>query len=186
MAESFDQTAITMDQLHLPQPWRQVYFGNNISNWGVKVLNLWKIINRKWKLLSCVQIFVNPWIVASQVPLSMEFSRQEYWSGLSFPSTEDLPNQRIKPGCLALQADSLPSEPLGKPQLTGRQRGNVFIDRTQLSRRLYISGKCFIILNLEWITYRFYRLFKITFYSFLERIHHLLIHALVTHLTRLS
>ena len=136
MGESFDHTAITMGQLSLPQPWRQVYFGNNICNWGVKVLNLWKIINRKWKLLSCVQIFVNPWIVACQVPLSMEFSRQEYWSGLPFPSTGDFPNVRIEPGSLASQADSLPSEPIGKPQLTERQRGNVFIDRTQLFKRL--------------------------------------------------
>ena len=107
---------------HLPQPWGQVYFGNNISNWGVKMLNLWKIINRKWKSLNCVQIFVNPWIVARQVPLSMEFSRQEHWGGLPFPSTRDLPGPRIEPRSLASQADSLPSEPLGKPQLTERQR----------------------------------------------------------------
>ena len=47
-----------------------------------------------------------------QVPLSMIFFRQEYWSGLLFPSPGDLPDPRIKPGSLALQADSLPSEPL--------------------------------------------------------------------------
>ena len=45
----------------------------------------------------------------------MEFSRQECWSGLSFPSPEDLPNLGIKPGFLALQADSFPSEPQGSP-----------------------------------------------------------------------
>ena len=43
-------------------------------------------------------------------PLSMGFSRQEYWSGLSFPFTGDLPNPGIKPGSPALQADSLPTE----------------------------------------------------------------------------
>ena len=45
----------------------------------------------------------------------MEFSRQEYWSGLPFPSPEDLPNPEIEPESPALQADSSPSEPLGKP-----------------------------------------------------------------------
>ena len=50
----------------------------------------------------------SPWTVA---PLSMEFSRQEYWSGFPFPSPGDLPNTGIEPGSLALQADSLLSEP---------------------------------------------------------------------------
>ena len=45
----------------------------------------------------------------------MEFSRQEYWSGLPFPSLGDLPNPGIEPGSPALQADALPSEPPGKP-----------------------------------------------------------------------
>ena len=45
----------------------------------------------------------------------MEFSRQEYWSELPFPSPGDLPDTGIEPGSLSLQADSLPSEPLGKP-----------------------------------------------------------------------
>ena len=52
-----------------------------------------------------------PWTVARQAPPSMGFSRQEYWSGLPFPSPGDLPNPGIKPGCFALQADSLLSEP---------------------------------------------------------------------------
>ena len=46
---------------------------------------------------------------------SMGFSRQEYWSGLPFPSPGDLPNPRIKSGSSALQTDALRSEPLGKP-----------------------------------------------------------------------
>ena len=46
----------------------------------------------------------------------MEFSRQEYWSGLSVPSPEDLPNPGIEPRSPALQADSLPAEPPGKPK----------------------------------------------------------------------
>ena len=58
-----------------------------------------------------VWLFVTPWMVTRQVPLSMEFSRQEYWSGLPFPSPGDLPTPGIKPGSPSLQADALPSEP---------------------------------------------------------------------------
>ena len=58
---------------------------------------------------------MTPWTVARQAPLSMGFSRQEYWSGLPFPSPGDLPNPGIEPGCPALQADSLPTELRGKP-----------------------------------------------------------------------
>ena len=53
---------------------------------------------------------VTPSPVASQAPLSMGFSSQEYWSGLPFPSPEDLPDPRIKPWSPALKADSLPTE----------------------------------------------------------------------------
>ena len=66
------------------------------------------------KLLSHVQLFVTPWTVAHQVPPSMEFSRQEYWSGLPFPSSGDLPEAGIEPGSPALQADTLLSESPGK------------------------------------------------------------------------
>ncbi len=65
--------------------------------------------------LSRVQLFVTPWTVTRQAPLSMRFPRQEYWSGLPFPSPGDLPNPGIEPGSPALQADALPSEPPGKP-----------------------------------------------------------------------
>ena len=70
----------------------------------------------KVKLLSREQLFATPWTVAYQAPLSMEFSRQEFWSGLPFPSPGDLPNPGIEPGSPALKADALPSEPPGKPQ----------------------------------------------------------------------
>ena len=72
----------------------------------------------KVKLLSCVRLFATPWTVAYQSPLSMGFSRQEYWSGLPFPSPEDLPNPGIEPGSPALQADALPSELPGKSSPT--------------------------------------------------------------------
>ena len=54
---------------------------------------------------SCLTL-ATPWNVARQSPLSMGFSRQEYWSGLPFPSPGDLPDPGIEPGSLALQADS--------------------------------------------------------------------------------
>ena len=66
-------------------------------------------------MLSHVWLFVTPWTVACQVHQSMEFSRQEYWSGLPFPPPGDLPNSMIQPSSSILQADSLPSEPPGKP-----------------------------------------------------------------------
>ena len=69
----------------------------------------------KVKSLSCIQLCVTPWTVAHQAPLSMGFSRQEYWSGLPFPSPGDLPNPGIEPGSPALQADALSSEPPRKP-----------------------------------------------------------------------
>ena len=65
--------------------------------------------------LSHVQLFATPWTVAYQAPLSMGFSRQEYWSGLSSPSPGDLPNPGIEPKSPALQTDALPSEPPGNP-----------------------------------------------------------------------
>ena len=61
-------------------------------------------------VLVCVSDSVIPWTIARHVPLSMEFSRQEYWSGLSFPSPGDLPDSGIKLRSPALQADPLLSE----------------------------------------------------------------------------
>ena len=72
-----------------------------------------KYVNRS---VSHVRLVVTPWTVArGKVPLSMEFSRQEYWSGLPFLSPGDLPNPAIEPESPTLQADSLLSELRGKP-----------------------------------------------------------------------
>ena len=57
--------------------------------------------------LSSVRLFATPWTVAHQAPLSVRFSRQEYWNGLLFPSPRDLPNPGLEPTSLALQASSL-------------------------------------------------------------------------------
>ena len=62
----------------------------------------------KVKLLSHVQLFATPWTLVLQAPPSMGFSREEYWSGLPFPSPEDLPDTGIKPTSPIWQADSLP------------------------------------------------------------------------------
>ena len=61
------------------------------------------------KSLSRVRLVATPWTVAHQAPPSMGFSRQEYWSGLPFPSPGDLPDSGIEPGSPALQADALTS-----------------------------------------------------------------------------
>ena len=71
-------------------------------------------------MLSCVRFFAAPWTVAQQAPLSIEFSRQEYWSGLSLPSPGDPPYPGIKPTFLVSPALAgkvfSPAEPAGKPK----------------------------------------------------------------------
>ena len=64
-----------------------------------------------------VHLFATPQTVACQAPLSLGFSRQEYWSGLPFPSPEDLPSPGMEVGSAALRVDSFPSEPPGKPSV---------------------------------------------------------------------
>ena len=60
-----------------------------------------------------------PWTAAHQAPLSMGFSRQEYWNGWPFPSPGDLPDPGVEPGSPTTQADSLPFEPPGRPVVCG-------------------------------------------------------------------
>ena len=75
---------------------------------------------KKVKSLSRVRLIETPWTVACQVPPSMGFSRQEYWSVLPFPSPGDLPDPGIELGSLTLQADSLPTgKPPGKTTYPG-------------------------------------------------------------------
>ena len=75
-------------------------------------------LKKKVKSLSRVRLVATPWTVALQAPPSMGFSRQEYWSGLPFPSPGDLLDLGIEPRSPASKADSLPSEPPGKPDST--------------------------------------------------------------------
>ena len=82
---------------------------------------------------SHVQLLGAPWTVACQAPLSMEFSRQDYWNGFPCPSPGDLPNPGIGPRSPALQADSLPSKPPGKPHKKGKLQ---CVDLEELGRLL--------------------------------------------------
>ena len=84
------------------------------------------------KSLSHVRLFVTPWTVAHQAPPSMGFSRQEYWSGVRFPSPGDLPDPGIKPRSPALQADALTSEPPGKPPKSKQNLSSITMISTLL------------------------------------------------------
>ena len=66
---------------------------------------------------SCVQLFATLWTIVCQTPLSMGFPRQEYWSGLSFPSPGDLLKPGIEPTSPSWQVDSLPLSPKGSPKV---------------------------------------------------------------------
>ena len=90
-----------------------MYFINIRFIFQISFFSLLK--NVKVRSFSHVRLFATSWIVAHQAPLSMGFSRQEYWSGLPFPSPGDLLDPGIKLRSPALQADALTSEPPGKP-----------------------------------------------------------------------
>ena len=68
-------------------------------------------------MLSRLPLFVTPWTIACQAPLSMGFARQEYWSALPFPSPGDLPDPGIEPVSATLADRFLTTEPPGKPYL---------------------------------------------------------------------
>ena len=74
--------------------------------------SIFNTLKVKVKSLCLVCLFATPWMVAYQAPQYMEFSRQEYWSGLPVHSPGHLLNPGIKPGSPALQTDTFPSESL--------------------------------------------------------------------------
>ena len=100
--------------------------------------NWQKYLKVKVKLLSRVRLVATPWTVAYQAPPSVGFSRQEYWSGLPFPSPGDLPNPGIEPGSPTLRADTLPSEPPGK--LNPKEQHSPGINMLLLSRSVFARG----------------------------------------------
>ena len=99
------------------------------------------VIKVKVKSLSHVWLFATPWTVACQAPLSMGFSRQEYWSRLPFPSPGNLSNPGIEPRSSALQADTLTSEPPGKPKSSSNylKKGKVNLITFYLTQHITIS-----------------------------------------------
>ena len=105
----------------------------DISSWAFGAINF---------PLSLALLTATPGTIACQAPLPMGFSRQEYWSGLPFPSIGDLPDPGIEPGSPTLQGDSLPSEPLEKPLY--------LTDCGLLYFHFLIQFKCFIISQLTY------------------------------------
>ena len=110
---------------------------------------MWELIHKDvlccaW-LLSRVWLFATPWTVP---PLSMGFSKQEYWSGLPCPPPRDLPNPGIEPRSPALQVDSLPPEPQGKPKNTG-------VGGVSLLQGIFLTQKLnWGLLYCRWILYQ--------------------------------
>ena len=110
--------------LRVPEFWRRILvFNPSIDIKMVEgretprlILYDWNIKNKQTCHRSVVSNSVSSWTVADQAPLSMGFSRQEYWSGLPFSPPGDLPDPGIEPWSPALWADALPSKPPGKPQ----------------------------------------------------------------------
>ena len=76
-------------------------------------------------MLSHVRLFATPWTAAHQVPLSMGFPRQEYWSGLPFPPPRDLPDSGFKPMSPALTGTFFTTEPPGKPWFSPYRGGEM-------------------------------------------------------------
>ena len=100
-------TMVKLDKLLIPCLMYLKFY----QNLNVSMRLYWLV---KWKLFSRVRLFATPWTIES-----MEFSRPEYWSEYPFFSTGDLPNPGIEPRSPTLEADSLPTEPQGKPKNTG-------------------------------------------------------------------
>ena len=90
---------------------------------SAKSLTIWEavkltVVDEESESVSCCVMsgsFATPWTVAHQAPFSVAFPKQDYWSGLPFPSPGDLPDPGMESGFPALQPDSLLSEPPGKP-----------------------------------------------------------------------
>ena len=112
------QTSLFCVGTKLKSTWMSCLFniikGKWTHNLPVKLFPYSRFLMVYAQSLRRIQLFVTPWTVARQAPLSMQFSQQEYWSGWPCPSAGDLPNLGIEPRSPALQANSLPSEPSGK------------------------------------------------------------------------
>ena len=121
----------------------------HFTNFSGNRISLFCILKVKVKSLIRVRLFATPWTLAYQASLSMGFFRQKYWSGLPFPSPGNLPNPGIEPGSPALEADTLTSEPPGKPSLIPLDNSSYLlstlfnINRTYLPRA-YLFIECLL------------------------------------------
>ena len=124
---------------------------------------------------SCLTLW-DPMYCSHQGPLSMGFPRQEYWSGLPFPSPEDFTNPGIEPGSPALWADALPSEPPGNPWANIQKhthvvipwRGCIFficahqtMENKLIMKMLYLATKNLPKVKILWERFCLYSLYKI-------------------------
>ena len=100
--------------------------------------------------LSHVQLFAAPWTVAHQATLSMEFTRQEYWSGCPFPSPGNLPNAGVEPRSPALQVDSLRLSHQGRPSTSDTPGAIPCPDIRTISFRIITAMSTFSHL---WLSY---------------------------------
>ena len=137
----FEQTQVDSEGqgcLACCSPWDQSQ--TQLSDWTTTLKNIQDNKKIKWlsklcseperarkekkvKLLSRVQLFVTPWTVACEAPLSMEFSRQEYWSGLPFSSPGDLPDPGIEPGLLYCGQTLYHLSHQGSPRAARKEQG---------------------------------------------------------------
>ena len=100
----------------LLNPKKKSLITNNNILMGLSQLQIkWNFLLFYFFMLSCVQLLATPWTVACQAPLSMEFSRQEYSSGLPFPPLRNLSNPGVEPESPALAGGFFTTEPPGKP-----------------------------------------------------------------------
>ena len=126
--------------------------------WPVRIRSLHKtfdflhLFSPCASLLSHVRLFATPWNVAHRVPMSIGFSRQEYWSGLPCPPPGDLPDPRIEPRSPTCQVDPLPSEPPGKPKYKASFQYLSLNTRLRESSLLsQLCGQCSLICSVSCI-----------------------------------
>ena len=94
----------------------------------------------------CLTLFVTPWTVAHQAPLSMRLPKQEHWSGLPFPSPGDLPDSGIEPRLPALQANSLPLSHLGSPS---RLQDPIW----GTGKEIYVGISALLLVSWSWLVF---------------------------------
>ena len=116
----------------------------DITGKKIEVVNFFYYFDRSVALssqsLSHVRLFATPWTIGHRAPLSTWFSRQEYWSGLPFPSPGDLPDSGVEPMSPALQESSLPLSPLWSPDRSVMQQKILaFVILISLDSYLYIQ-----------------------------------------------